>query len=334
MRQGLDASGMFILLSGTATRHWEGQGMRLETSWASNGAIFGYEEFVTLLTGSLTKKYLPLETVTISSDSATVLFLHHGDFEKEMDRFSNTHTLAKMLHAIQQREQIIEQARILRSKIENDNKAVMRNHVSGGRVSLHNFRGIGTHWFNVTSHQRIKVTDGTPLGARQKIRLGLIPKHFGSHVKQATLLNTTNALQSVVRTTPQKNIATTARLQESLTLNERDLARVSGADISTNVPKIHGSKGARKFETVSAVRVELEKLSTKQKPRVAQRPADRSRASYLSGKRSRWMKAARRAKRHARRKRRKAPQLDEFDDRIDRDVYSSGFVIGRIVRRL
>ena len=187
--------------------------------------------------------------------------------------------------------------------------------------------------------QKIRVPDVKPLGARQKLRLSLIPKRFSGNVKQTTLLNSTWELPPVKRKpTPQsKSMATPESLQESLVLTEFDLMRISAAEalargqlrVATTVPS-----GQLRW-TVSTVRDELDKRSARRAPRAAQRPSDRRRATYLSEKRARWMKAARNAKRHARRKRRKAPQLDEFDDRIDRPVLSHlRGLVGRNVRRL
>ena len=346
VRQGLSARGMYILLSGTAMRHWEGNGLRIETSWASDGAVFGFEDIVTALSGGGAKAkptYLPLETVTISSNTATVLFLAHEDFGNEMERFTNTHTISKMIDAIAQRKKIIDQARALRSKIEDQNEAVLRAHVSGGHNNLHSFGGFNRQWFNETIQHRIRVPDA-PLGARQKLRLGLIPKRYRSHVKQSTLLNSTCALPTVVRRPPppqSKTMATTRSLQDSLVLTEFDLSRISAAEAAARgelkggAAAVTVTDGGSLWATMSTVRDKLDKLSARREPRVAQRPADRHRAAYLSGKRARWMKAARKAARHARRKRRKAPQLDEFDDRINRPVLSHlRGLVGTNVRRL
>eukprot|EP00946_MAST-07B_sp_MAST-7B-sp1_P002609 g2609.t1 len=148
VRQGTPARGMFILLSGTVTRNWEGKGTRIETSWASDGAVFGFEEIVTRIAGGDVEgnPHLPLETVTVTSNTATVLLLAQEDFDDEIDRFTNTHTIKKMIKSLEQRKSVIDQAHTLRSKIEDKNEAVMRAHLSGGRHNLRLFGGIGSHW--------------------------------------------------------------------------------------------------------------------------------------------------------------------------------------------
>ena len=171
------------------------------------------------------------------------------------------------------------------------------------------------------------------------MRLSLIPKRF-------QFPHQTNhfAEHYFAKCGPKTSRRSKRRQQHKVSrvsyVDKFDLSRISAADAAARgdvrgkSSAIRAANGTNLIRTMSLVRDDLDRLLARREPRVAQRPADRERAMYLSGKRARWMKAARRAKRNSRRKYRKVPQLDEFDDRIDRPILSQKHgVIGRNVRR-
>ena len=331
VKQDEQPKGMFIVVQGTIGYTYQTQdGNLLDTGVSGRGTIFGYECFVK---GDMSATCR--ETIHVVSSSVLILFLQRSEFGQMKDRFQGTHSKVRMEKELSARNRIRDSFIKSRNEILDSNLGIyIQAHISNGT--------------NPSHFQTFKMKVPTPEthSPRTKLRLSLLPasqrnqsklyrKILSSTVQRSNGSNgsTSNSVDDgsdYIQLDASSVRATVNDFQSTFQLSKFDLHRIETLqhEIRTGPMPCH-----RKITGKFDINVQVEQLTQKPTPPKVPRPSKREKDEKIKSKRRRWLKAAKTAKRNSKRKTRKVVDLDEFDIRFDRGVYSSGKLVGTVIMR-
>ena len=343
MEQGKLSKGMYIVCEGQVLHRIDVNGKRIELGLAGVGSLHGYATFVT---GDLST--FACESVIVSSQRATVLFLPRAEFGQIIDRFAGTHTRVRMRKLLDARQKIIAAKTKNRDRLLTSNiGSFFKTHVRRlGSCGLPNGSLLGSH--NVAL--RVALPEESSVGTRTKLRLSLLPasyqhgavRRYAYQNSNNSNTNTNNADRDcLLRHT--KIESTIDAVESRFILSQFDQSRIfaiekktRGGPMPCNKSKFdHSSTFTGGGSIFSETNAKLSALRQAKPPppRFNQRSMDKQRSKYLVNKRMRWLRAAKKGAKNSRKKRRKVPALDEFDQRIDRAILSKGKLEGTMVMR-